>query len=109
MDLREFYFQNIQESEYHHRFCDTIKDVNKIYNVFDEYQEVDDYEFEIYDEEEAITKFKELCQPEKSFSDSESKCWFYLITYYLYNSHVQNSKNTEFMLFYGCGKSVLSL
>ncbi len=86
MDLREFYFQNIQESEYHHRFCDTIKDVNKIYNVFDEYQEVDDYEFEIYDEEEAITKFKELCQPEKSFSDSESKSWFYLITYYLYKS-----------------------
>lgn len=84
MDLKEFYFQNIQEEEYHHRFYDSIKNVNKIYNVFEGYKEVNDYEFEVYDEEEAITKFRELCQPEVSFSGSENKCWFYLITYYLY-------------------------
>jgi len=84
MDLKEFYFQNIQEEEYHHRFYDSIKNVNKIYNVFEGYKEVNDYEFEVYDEEDAITKFRELCQPEVSFSGSENKCWFYLITYYLY-------------------------
>lgn len=84
MDLKEFYFQNIQETEYHYRFHDSIKNVNKIYNIFNGYEEVNDYKFEIYDEEEAITKFRELCQPEVEFSRSEEKCWFYLITYYLY-------------------------
>ncbi len=28
MDLKEFYFQNIKKSEYHHRFLDSIKKVN---------------------------------------------------------------------------------
>ncbi|ATD55525.1 hypothetical protein [Clostridium chauvoei] len=38
----------------------------------------------MYDVEEAITKFKELCQPDVDCYDSEKKCWFYLVTYYLY-------------------------
>lgn len=84
MDLRDFYFQNIQEDEYHYRFYDSIANVNKIYNIFNGYEEVNDCEFEVYDTEEAITKFRELCQPEMSFSSKEQKCWFYMITYYLY-------------------------
>ena len=28
-------------------------------------------------------KFRELCQPDVSF-DNKKKCWFYLLTYYLY-------------------------
>lgn len=38
----------------------------------------------MYDVEEAITKFKELCQPDVDCYDSEKECWFYLVTYYLY-------------------------
>lgn len=83
MDIKEFYFQNIQESEYHHRFYDSIKNVNRRYNIFDGYEEVDDYAFEVFDVEEAISKFRELCQPEVSFASDEKKCWFYLVTYYL--------------------------
>lgn len=82
MDLREFYFQNIKESEYHYRFFDTIKKVNHTYNIFTGEEETQDYLFEIYDAEEAITKFRELCQPDVNFS-GENKCWFYLVTYYL--------------------------
>lgn len=83
MDLKEFYMQNISEEEYHYRFKNTIENVNSIYNIFTGYEEVNDYSFEVYDSEEAILKFKELCQPDVSF-DKENKCWFYLITYYLY-------------------------
>ena len=54
------------------------------YNIFTEYEETNDYEFEIFDAEEAITKFRELCQPDVGFSNNENKCWFYLITFYLY-------------------------
>lgn len=82
MDLREFYFQNIKESEYHYRFFDAIKKVNYTYNIFTGEEETQDYRFEIYDAEEAITKFRELCQPDVNFS-GENKCWFYLVTYYL--------------------------
>lgn len=89
MDIKEFYFQNIQESEYHHRFYDSIKNVNRRYNIFDGYKEVDDYAFEVFDVEEAISKFKELCQPEVSFDSNEKKCWFYLVTYYLYKTGYQ--------------------
>jgi hypothetical protein len=82
IDLKVFYFQNIKEEEYHYRFYDLIKDVNRIRNVYEGYREVKDFKFEIFDEEEAITKFRELCQPEVIFS-TENKCWFHLITYYL--------------------------
>ena len=84
MDLKKFYFENITEEEYHFRFFDAIKNVNKTYNIFNGYEDSKDYEFEVYDAEEAILKFKELCQPETSFADNEKKCWFYLVSYYLY-------------------------
>ena len=83
MDLKEFYFQNITDAEYHSRFRKSIENVNMVYNIFTGAEEVEDYEFVIYDAEEAITKYRELCQPDVNF-DNEKKCWFYLISYYLY-------------------------
>ena len=83
MDLKEFYFKNIEETEYHHRFYKAIESVNTVYNLFIGEEEVEDYEFEVFDAEEAITKFRELCQPDVNY-DKEKKCWFYLTTYYLY-------------------------
>ena len=83
MDLKKFYFTNIKETDYHHRFFESIKTVNQAYNIFEGPTEVNDYEFEVYDAEEAITKFRELCQPDVNFG-SENCCWFYLVTYYLY-------------------------
>ena len=83
MDLKEFYFQNITDAEYHSRFRKSIENVNMVYNIFTGAEEVEDYEIVIYDAEEAITKYRELCQPEVNF-DNEKKCWFYLISYYLY-------------------------
>ena len=67
MDLKAFYLQNIKESEYHHRFLNFIENVNYTYNVFLGEEETQDYQFEIFDAEEAITKFKELCQPGRYF------------------------------------------
>lgn len=48
------------------------------------YEENNDYEFVIYDPEEAFIKYRELCQPEVNFSDNENKGWFFLISFYLY-------------------------
>lgn len=71
MDLKEFYLRNIKETDYHYRFYEHIDDENN------------DFTFEVFDAEEAIVKFKELCDPYAAF-DNENKNWFYLITYYLH-------------------------
>lgn len=84
MDLKEFYFQNIKEDEYHHRFYDSIKNSNVIYDIFAGYVEVGYISYDVYDVEEAIAKFRELCQPEVDSSSLENSCWFYLTTYYLH-------------------------
>lgn len=85
MDLKKYYLENVKSTDYHYRFRNTVQNANKIYDIFTGYEEIDDYVFEIFDAEEAITKFRELCQPEVGFSDNHNKCWFYLITFYLHN------------------------
>ena len=40
MDLKEFYFQNVQQNEYHYRFYSSIKNVNNTYNIFSGYEDV---------------------------------------------------------------------
>lgn len=81
MDLKEYYLQNIKESDYHYRFYNDIKKIN-VKEVF--WCEIEDYKFEVFDSEEAIGKFKGLCQPDINL-EGENKIWFYLITYYLYS------------------------
>lgn len=83
MDLREFYFENIQKTEWHYRFINDITEVNECENIFTGEKETYDIRFDIYDEEEAIEKFRKLCEPNLVF-DKENTCWFYLVTYYLY-------------------------
>lgn len=84
MDLKDFYLRNIKDTEYHFRFNESIKNVNQVFNIFDGLQEVEDYAFEVFDVDEAITKFRELCQPELTYYDNEKKVWFYLVCYYLF-------------------------
>lgn len=70
MDLKKFYLENISEQEYHYKFYKTIVEIKQ--------------EFEVCDTEDAIIKFKELCQPDVSFETDEENCRFYLLIYYLY-------------------------
>ena len=84
LDALDAYLENVKSTDYHYRFRNTVQNANITYNIFTGCEETNDYEFEIFDAEEAITKFRELCQPDVGFSDNENKCWFYLITFYLY-------------------------
>ena len=84
MDLRKYYLENVSEEEYYYNFYNLINDVNITYNVFYGSQETQDYKFIISDTDDAIEKFKYLCQPENENHDKENKCWFYLILFYLY-------------------------
>lgn len=86
IDLRQYYLDNVKEDEYYYRFYRRIKDVNISYNVFENHKvphETGDATFLVYDAEEAINKFRELCQPGNEPVMSEPQCWFFVIAFYL--------------------------
>lgn len=83
MDLREYYIETVQETDYHYKFWDLIKDVNQEYDFLTDEYRTNNIKFDVFDEEEAIAKFKELCEPNKQIFSDFDKCWFYLIAFYL--------------------------
>ena len=87
MDLRQYYLHNILETEYHHRFLNSIKNANKRYEYGVGLVEREDAEiFDVFDVEESISKFRDLCQPRNDAYSENERCWFYLITYHLYKN-----------------------
>lgn len=76
MDLKKFYFENVSEKDYYYKFYDLIANTNAP-------EEVNDDKFIIYDIDDAIYKFKSLCQPENEIHNDKDKCLFYLILFYL--------------------------
>lgn len=34
MDLKEFYLENVEDSDYHYRFRNTVQNANMTYNIF---------------------------------------------------------------------------
>ena len=85
-DLKEYYLNNVSENEYHYRFRSYILASNKKYNIFFGEEEDEELEFLIIDIEEAIEKFKSLCQPEIQTFSKEQTCWFYLLTFFFYHN-----------------------
>lgn len=83
MDLRKFYLENVLEQEYYYNFYDLVKSVNETYNIFEGVQETCDYKFLVDNIDDAIEKFKSLCQPENESHNNEDRCWFYLVLFYL--------------------------
>lgn len=83
MDLRKFYLDNVSEQEYYYTFHDLVENVNCEYSFLDNFEETENYQFLIDDINDAIEKFKYLCQPENEIHSTEDKCWFYLILFYL--------------------------
>lgn len=85
-DLKEYYLNNVSENEYHYRFRSYILASNKKYNIFFGEEEDEEPEFLIIDIEEAIEKFKSLCQPEIQTFSKEQTCWFYLLTFFFHHN-----------------------
>lgn len=83
MDLRKLYLENVSEQEYYYNFYDLVKSINETYNIFEGIQETQDYKFLIDNIDDAIEKFKYLCQPENESHNNEDRCWFYLVLFYL--------------------------
>lgn len=86
IDLRKYYLDNVTEDDYYYRFYPLIEGMNRTHNVFFGEQVTEDHEFLVYDDDEAIEKFRLLCRPGGEPERDEEKCWFYLVAYYL-NAH----------------------
>ncbi len=93
IDLVEYYKNNVQKSDYYYRFYNQLitipekeqQAMAEIDWIGDEY--VDDTRFEIFDEEDAIKRFKELCEPNEDMSSNRDNIeLFYYICFFLKNS-----------------------
>jgi len=97
MNILEFYKKNVIKNEYYYKFYNEIvtiperreKQLKEFLGYTEDYkdEEIDDMndEYEFFDDEDIIEKFKYLCQPDTTYSE-ENTILFYLITYYLYKS-----------------------
>lgn len=88
IDLRKFFLANVGEDDYYWRFRPLVEDINTRQNVFNGPVGVSDDEhcyFEVFDEDEAIEKFRSLCRPENEPARPEAECWFYVVAYYLHS------------------------
>lgn len=86
IDLYKYYFENIKEEEYYYRFYKRISNEIKKHNVFSSFVEIEKLDFILFDDEELIEKFRNLCQPQFPIDSQENQSWFYLICYYLHKN-----------------------
>lgn len=96
MNILEFYKKNIKKDEYYYKFYDEIvtipesqlkehKQFLSYTNIIDDEIEDNRDEYEFFDDDDIIEKFKYLCQPNTEISN-ENTILFHLITYYLYKN-----------------------
>lgn len=88
IDLRKYFLDNVVEDDYYWRFRPLAEGANTRWNVFNGPAEVLGDErcyFEVFDEEEAIERFRFICRPENEPAGSEAECLFYVVAYYLRN------------------------
>ena len=87
IDLRKYFLDDVGEDDYYWRFRSLVEGINTAWNVSYGAIDVPDdkrCDFEVFDEEEAVEKFRFLCRPENEPVRDEAKCWFYMVAYYLH-------------------------
>ena len=83
MDLREYYYNNVTTDDYHFKFLKMIENGDLVEDFMMGTYRMEGCSFDVFDLDDAIEKFRELCDPNTIF-DNENTCWFYIILFYLY-------------------------
>lgn len=86
MDLRQYYLDNVVETEYYYRFYKLIRDVNSQSTSLFQIKNASDYKFLVNSSLDVIDRFKSLCLPENEGQSDEHECWFFLTLFYLYKN-----------------------
>lgn len=93
IDLVEYYKNNVKKDDYYYRFYNQLitipekeqKAMEELDWIGNEY--IDDTRFEVFDEEDAIKRFKELCEPDEDMtSNNDNIDLFYYICFFLKDS-----------------------
>lgn len=93
IDLVEYYKNNVKKEDYYYRFYNQLitipekeqKAMEELDWIGNEY--IDDTRFEVFDEEDAIKRFKELCEPDEDMtSNNDNIDLFYYICFFLKDS-----------------------
>ena len=91
INLFRYYEDNVRENEYYYRFYNDIVTIpHNIYqSLIDSFgvfssEEYEDFNF--YDIDEVIEKFKYLCQPDVDVTTDINKRMFYYVCYFLYKN-----------------------
>ena len=89
IDLVEYYKNNVKKDDYYYRFYNQLitipekeqKAMEELDWIGNEY--IDDTRFEVFDEEDAIKRFKELCEPDEDMtSNNDNIDLFYYICFF---------------------------
>lgn len=91
INLIKYYKENVKNDDYYYRFYNEL--ITKPEQLEYELKALDwldeSYQdktfFEVYDLKEAIKRFQDLCEPNLSFNEDNTKC-FYLLAFYLNNN-----------------------
>lgn len=83
IDLRKYYLDNVRQDEYYFKFYNEINDAVNL-DFLDIDSNSDQLRFVVFDTEEVIEKFRQLCQPENRFDNIQDDCWFHIVTFFLY-------------------------
>lgn len=83
IDLRKYYLDNVRQDEYYFKFYNEINDAVNL-DFLDIDSNSDQLRFVVFDTEEVIEKFRQLCQPENRFDNIKDDCWFHIVTFFLY-------------------------
>lgn len=90
INIFDFYKENVSNNEYYYKFYDRLitdlENKNKEYSSFigEDYYKKEDFDF--FDNEDIINKFRILCQPENSLHDIDAVI-FLLVCFYLYKTN----------------------
>lgn len=85
INLLDYYKDNVKEDEYYYKFYNKIVSIPE--EIEREIEQIggssDSEEFEFYDDEDILEKFKYLCLPEVDITTDLNTRLFYFICFYL--------------------------
>ena len=88
INIRDYYKCNVSKSEYYYRFYDELVTMPEYINkgleeAFDWVDQDSNKLYEIFDNEDAIRRFRDLCEPNLNIMSDDNKQCFYLLAFYL--------------------------
>lgn len=96
MNLIDFYKKNIKEDDYYYKYFQDFDNYNNTVTDSFGFEYKDDYNYDVFDIQEAIERFKGICYPPESFSDQE-KLMFIALCYYFKSMGYSIDKFPDFL------------